>query len=64
MSVGRSGSASLAFLVILVLILAATCSTKHPGNFLGSSEAAILCQLDGYCSGVAGTASSDFAEYR
>lgn len=34
MSVRIGGSAFLGFLVILVLILAATCSTKRTGNFL------------------------------
>lgn len=63
MSVGMSVSASLGFLVILMLILAATCSTKHTGNFLGSSETAVLCQLHGYCIGGAGIASSEFAKY-
>lgn len=64
MSVGMSGSASLGFPVTLVLILAATCSTKNTGNFLSSSsETAVFCQLHGYFIGVAGIASSEFAEY-
>lgn len=63
MSVGMSGSASLGFLHIMLLILGATCSTKHTGNFLGSSETAVLCRLDGYRIGVAGIATSEFVEY-